>query len=145
MTDLFDGLSRDHREIERLFVTYADGGDELVAHDICDALTLHSEVEEQVLYPEVRRIVDGGDDIANDAETEHAGVRALIARVHESPPLDLRALMDALRRNVASHVESEEHDIFHRLRESGIDAEALGRKADASRGEASSRSSGQVG
>src|SRR4051812_5352984 len=129
MTDLLEALTRDHREVERLFATYADSGDDAVAHEICDALTLHSEVEEQVLYPEVRRFVDGGDDLANDAEAEHAAVRALIARVYEAPPIDLRPLIDELRKNVDHHVESEERDIFPNLRDAGVDLEALGRKA----------------
>ncbi len=101
--------------------------------------------EEQVLYPELRRIVDDGDDLANVAEDEHGAVRALIARVYEAPPPDLAPLIDEMRQLVERHVESEENDLFPRLRDSGADAEALGRRADAARGEASSRSSGQVG
>src|SRR3954471_1437868 len=99
MADLIESLCRDHREVEQLFAAYAENSEDRLAHEICDALTLHSEVEEQVLYPEVRRLVDGGDDLANDAEAEHGAVRALIAHVYEAPPIDLRPLVEELRKN----------------------------------------------
>jgi len=145
MTDLFDALSRDHRDVEHLFARYAETHDDADAREICDALTLHAEVEEQVLYPELRRIVDDGDDMANGAEAEHAAIRLLIARLYESPPIDLTPLIDELRTGVEGHVAAEEGDLFPRLRESGADAEALGRQLEMVRGEASSRSAGQVG
>jgi hemerythrin superfamily protein len=145
MTDIFESLARDHRDVEKLFARYAETGDDAIAHDICDALTIHTEVEEHALYPELRRIVDDGDDMANVAEAEHAAARVLIARIYETPPIDLRPLVDELRATVEHHVAAEESDLFPRLRESGADAEALGRKADAARGEVPSRSSGQVG
>ena len=145
MTDLFDALSRDHRDVEHLFARYAETADDVVAHEICEALTLHAEVEEAVLYPELRRIVDDGDDMANVAEAEHGAMRLLIARVYESPPIDLSPLIDELRTDVEHHVTVEEVDLFPLLREAGANAEALGQKVDMVRGEASSRSSGQVG
>jgi hemerythrin superfamily protein len=145
MPDLFELLSTDHRNVNRLFVAFDADHDDAIAHEICDALTLHSEIEEQVLYPEVRRLVDDGDDLANAAEDEHGAVRALIARVYTAPPIDLAPVMNEMRALVEQHVQSEESDLFPRLRESGAEADALGHKADAVRGEASSRSSGQVG
>jgi iron-sulfur cluster repair protein YtfE (RIC family) len=98
-----------------------------------------------VLYPEIRRLVDGGDDLANEAEAEHAAAKLLIARVYETPPADLHDLIDELRTAIEIHVASEENALFPKLRDAGVDAEALGRKLDAARGEATSRSSGQVG
>src|SRR4051812_13454452 len=104
MVDVFESLSRDHRSVEALFGAYEENGEDATAHRICEELTIHAEAEEEVLYPEVRRLVDGGDDRANTAEAEHAAVRALIARVYESPPSDLRPLMDAIRTAVEGHV-----------------------------------------
>jgi hemerythrin superfamily protein len=143
--DLFEALSRDHRDVAHLFDRYDQSADDAVAHEICDALTLHAEVEEQVLYPELRRIVDGGDDMANVAEAEHAAMKLLIAHIYESPPPDLRPVIGELRRTVEHHVTEEERDLFPRLVDAGADSEALGAKLEAVRGEAASRSSGQVG
>jgi len=145
MTDIFEMLSNDHREVEQLFDRYRQTHDDVVAHEICDALTLHTEVEEQVLYPVLRRIVDDGDDLANFAEDEHAAVKLLIARIYETPPIDIEPLVDDLRVNVEPHVQKEESSLFPKMREAGADAEELGRKADAVRGESATRTSGQVG
>src|SRR4051812_23268440 len=145
MTDIFEMLSNDHREVEQLFDRYRQTHDDVVAHEICDALTMHAEVEEQVLYPELRRIVDDGDDLANDAEAEHATMKLIIARVFESPPPDLRPVIDELRETVEHHVSNEERNLFPRLMDAGADGDALGQKLEAVRGESPSRSSGTVG
>jgi len=145
MTDLFESLAQDHREVEQLFAAYAERSEDATAHEICDALTLHTQIEEEVLYPEIRRLVDGGDDLANEAEDEHASAKLLIARVYEAPPIDLTEIINELRSMVELHVASEENALFPKLREAGADAEALGGKLDAARAEATSRSSGQVG
>jgi hemerythrin superfamily protein len=145
MTDVFEALSQDHRDVARLFDRFEETGDDSDAREICDALTLHAEVEEEVLYPEVRRIVDDGDDVANDAESEHATIKLIIARIFESPPPDQRPVIYELRKTVEHHVTDEERNIFPRLIDAGADGDTLGQKLEAIRGEASSRSSGTVG
>jgi hemerythrin superfamily protein len=145
MTDLFESLMRDHREVEKLFAAYRENGEDATAHAICDALAVHAQAEEEVLYPEVRRLVDDGDDLANQAEAEHAAAQLLIARVYEAPPIDLHELIAELQSAVELHVASEENALFPKLREAGADAEALGQKLTTARAEATSRSSNQVG
>lgn len=137
-TDIFDSLTADHREVEDLLDRARQGGDPVLVREACDALTRHAELEESVLYPELRRIVDGGDDMANDAAAEHAAIRTLVAQIYEAPPPDLAPILDALHSNVVDHVKIEEHEIFPALRDCGADAAELGRKLDAARGEASS-------
>jgi hemerythrin superfamily protein len=145
MPDAYDLLAADHREVEELLRRYEESGDDAIAREIADMLTLHAEIEEQVLYPEVRRLVDGGDDLANEAESEHALVRSLIARMIDSPPDDLQSLVREIGDDVAVHVRREEETIFPMMRECGVDAADLGNRLEAARGEAPSRSSGQVG
>src|SRR5438477_436390 len=87
--DGFQLLEEDHREVERLFSRYADSRDDVVAHDICSMLAEHSEIEDAALYPALRRLVDGGDDLADVAEQEHTAIASLIARVYDAPPGDL--------------------------------------------------------
>jgi hemerythrin superfamily protein len=145
MSDVYELLSADHREVATLLQRYDETADEAVAREISDALTLHAVIEEQVLYPELRRIVDGGDDLANEAENEHALVKSLLARMQDSPPEDLRPLMQEIGQAVTQHVASEETTIFPAMREAGVDSGALGQRLVAARGEAPSRSSGQVG
>lgn len=145
MTDVFGALSQDHRDAAHLFDRFEETGDDADAREICDALTLHAEVEEQVLYPELRRIVDDGDDLANDAEAEHAEIKLIIARILESPPPDLRPIIGEMRKVVEHHVTEEERSLFPLLLDAGADSEALSQKLEAVRAEAPSRSSGTVG
>jgi hemerythrin superfamily protein len=145
MPDAYEFLAAEHRTVEVLLQRYQATGDEAVAREVVDALTLHAEIEEQVLYPELRRVVDGGDDFANQAENEHALVKTLLARIVNAPPGDLRSLLEEVGRDVAEHVEREEGTIFPAMQQAGVDAGALGQRLEAARGEAPSRSSGQVG
>jgi hemerythrin superfamily protein len=145
MPDIFELLTADHREVDEMLTRARLDADPVLVRPICDALTLHAEIEESVLYPELRRIVDGGDDIANDAEAEHATIRTLVAQIYEAPTPDLTRFLETLHSNVVDHVKIEETEIFPALLDCGADAEALGRRLEAARGEAASRSSGEVG
>jgi hemerythrin superfamily protein len=126
MTDGLKLLAQDHGDIEALFARYAASRDEPIAHEIFDRLTAHTAMEEQAFYPEVRRIVDGGDDLADRAQTEHATVTALVVRALATPPSDMVDLVDQLQRDVAQHVAFEEQELFPELYDSGVDAEKLG-------------------
>jgi hemerythrin superfamily protein len=145
MADGFEALKQDHREVERLFEQYRQSGDDAVAREICSELSIHTEVEEQVLYPALRERVPDGTAMADRADDEHALVRAHIARVYEAPPPDLRPIVADIERDVKAHVEYEEHELFPAMRAAGVDAEELHRSVEAAKGEAPSRSSGQVG
>lgn len=139
MADGFDLLEADHRRVDGLFENYLHDNDDVIAHDICQALTLHREIEEAALYPALRRYVDGGDDLADEAVSEHSAISMLIARVYDSPPPSLLDLMAEMRRDVQAHVESEESELFPAMRESGVDAQELGGALERARAEASAR------
>jgi iron-sulfur cluster repair protein YtfE (RIC family) len=145
MSDGFELLMTQHRDVETLFARFEETGDEAIAREICDMLTTHAEMEEQVLYPALRRMVDGGDDLADVAEAEHGAAKTTIARVHDSPPESLAPLMQELRAAVDRHVRSEERELFPIMAESGIEPEQLGHDLVAAQAEAPSRSSGQIG
>ena len=145
MPDGFERLEQDHREVERLFEQYHQSADDAVAREICSELSVHTEVEEQVLYPALRQHVSGGAAMADRAGDEHALVGAHIARVYEAPPPDLAGIMQDIERDVKAHVEYEERELFPAMRSAGVDPEELYRWVEAARGEAPSRSSGQVG
>ena len=93
MPDGFEMLQDDHRKVERLFETYLHDNEDSVAREICEQLTLHTQVEEAALYPALRRNVDGGDDLADVAEQEHSAVKTLIARIYDAPPEGLLDLV----------------------------------------------------
>lgn len=117
--DPFALLEAQHRDTDALLARAVSTGEEPDVREACEALTRHAEVEEQVLYPELRRIVDGGDDLADRAEAEHAAVRTLIARCYDAPPEDLRPLAGEIHELVTAHVTFEEQEIFPELRNRG--------------------------
>ena len=125
MSDGFEVLQAEHREVAQLFDRYQTSPDDHLARTIFTELTLHTETEERALYPELRRLVDGGDDLADEAEAEHAAVKALIARAYDSPPTDLAPLVQSIRNDVEAHVQREETEIFPAMREAGVDAAQL--------------------
>jgi len=145
VADGFEILSAQHRDVERLFERYSSDPDDAIARQLCDLLTRHEDTEAQALYPELRRIVDGGDDLADDAQAAHGVVATIVARISDSPPEDLRPLIDQLRTAVTEHVRFEEEQIFPELSEAGVDGAKLAAKVDAATGGAPSESSGQVG
>jgi hemerythrin superfamily protein len=133
MADGFEILAEDHRAVARLFETFVHDNEDSVAREICEHLTSHTTVEEAAFYPAMRRYVDGGDDLADEAEQEHAAVKAIIARIYDSPPDGLLDLITELRRDVEQHVEREESELFPKMRDSGVDAERLGAEIEAVR------------
>ena len=133
MPDGFEMLQDDHRKVERLFETYLHDNEDSVAREICEQLTLHTQVEEAALYPALRRNVDGGDDLADIAEQEHAAVKTLVARIYDAPPEGLLDLVAELRREVDHHVEQEESTLFPEMREAGVDAGLLGAEIEGTR------------
>jgi len=145
MADGYEFLKREHRNVESMFEQYRQQPDDALAHRIAEALTIHTEAEEAALYPQLRKYVDGGDDLASEAEYEHATVKSQIARLYEAPPIDLAPVLRQIEQNVAEHVRREEEEIFPAMRESGVDADGLARALERAQGEAPSRSSGNVG
>jgi hypothetical protein len=119
-------LTHDHREIDALFERYRSDPEDETAHDVFERLALHSAMEHSVLYPEVRRLVDGGDDLIDRAEAEHSAVQEMTAAALATPPGDLRPLVTDLSQRVRAHVEFEEAEMFPALRDSGADLEQLG-------------------
>jgi hemerythrin superfamily protein len=121
----FEVLTAQHREVEALFDRYAGEPDDATARRICEMLTRHTRLEEEALYPELRRLVDSGDDFADEAEAEHALAKTIIAHIYDSPPDDLRPVVQELERTVRAHVRDEEERLFPAMIEVGVDADKL--------------------
>jgi hemerythrin superfamily protein len=127
----FEILTAQHREVAALFGRYSGEPDDVTARRICELLTRHTHLEEQALYPELRRLVDNGDDFADQAEAEHALAQTIIAHIYDSPPEDLRPVVEELERTVSAHVRDEEDRLFPAMIEVGVDADKLASKLQA--------------
>jgi hemerythrin superfamily protein len=136
-TNAIELLKRDHDDVDKLFSQYEDikdGDDdadkELLVAQICDALTVHAQIEEEIFYPAARRALDQdeGKDLLDEAAVEHQTLKDLIARLEAAPTDD--PLYDAgvkvLSEYVKHHVKEEENELFPKCKSSQMDLDAVG-------------------
>lgn len=100
-----------------------------LVQNVCNALRIHMEIEEDIFYPAVQLAVDD-DDLMDDAEHEHSAIKALIDEIDvmrlEDDHFD--ATVIALAEQVARHFKEEETEMFPMARETTMDLQALGAK-----------------
>ena len=135
--DAIELLTADHNEVDEMFETYQDlvdgdaDGDAkaTLAEQICDALTVHATIEEEIFYPAARLALEE-EDLLDEAEVEHASVKDLIAQIREMEPDEelYDAKVKVLGEYVKHHVEEEEGEMFQQLRDTDFDAEAIGER-----------------
>jgi hemerythrin superfamily protein len=128
-------LSADHKMVKDLFKQFAalkkhEGEtDEIAAlvRKICQALTIHASIEEEIFYPAVRAAIDDGD-LMDEALVEHAGAKALVAQLEEMDPGDelFDAKVTVLGEQIAHHVKEEEAEMFPKARKAKVDIAQLG-------------------
>ena len=112
MSEITKVLRDDHARIKRLFLRASQEPENLeIALDVCDELTIHSTIEEEVVYPALRQLNAG---LADEAEDDHEEAKELIAEIEDLDPDDpaVDAMLLQLKRSVLAHVEREEKAIF---------------------------------
>jgi hemerythrin superfamily protein len=130
-------LAKDHKDVKALFRRYekmakaeADGGErQQLANQICQMLTVHATIEEEIFYPAVRE-ADVDEDLLDEAEVEHASAKELIAQIQSMSPEDelYDAKVKVLGEYVNHHVEEEEGEMFPKARRAKVDFEGLGQQ-----------------
>ncbi|WP_313704699.1 hemerythrin domain-containing protein [Massilia sp.] len=138
-------LRREHDRVRQLFQEFerVRGIEEEEEHlanlvdDICYELTLHAIVEEELFYPLLRAAGKDDDEMIDEAEVEHAGVRELVGQLETMYPGDehFDATVAVLAEEVEHHMAREEGEIFEAARACGIDLAALARRIEARRRE----------
>jgi hemerythrin superfamily protein len=124
--DGFTWLEQDHRDIEEQFQQFLRDNEEPVVRALCEHLTRHSQTEDAALYPALRRYVDGGDDLADRAQQEHAAIATIVSELYQSTtPERLVDQVSQLRDAVTAHVEFEESELFPAMRSCGVDGVQL--------------------
>ncbi len=124
-------LKADHREVKALFSKYekteADEEKQALAQQICAALTVHAQIEEEIFYPAAYEALDD-DDLLDEAEVEHASAKDLIAQIEASTPAEplFDAKVKVLGEYIDHHVKEEEGEMFPECRSSDMDLKALG-------------------
>jgi hypothetical protein len=135
-------LKADHRQVEQWFEEFdsarADAKKKNLATNICQALTVHTKIEEEIFYPAFLATT-GEKDIHHEAEVEHDGAKKLIAEIEASGPDDdyYDAKVTVLSEMIKHHVKEEEQrdGMFAKARESDMDLKALGESLAARKSE----------
>lgn len=130
-------LKKDHREVEGMFDEYEqlekDAEKLALFNKIALALKVHTQIEEEILYPETRGEVD--DDMLDEAYVEHDGAKKLIAEIEAMKPSDqfYDAKVKVLGEYIKHHVKEEEEPggLFSQAKKSDEDLEAMGERMKA--------------
>jgi hemerythrin-like domain-containing protein len=126
--DAIELLTTDHAEVEQMFqqveaAPEGDVRDQLVAGVIRE-LSVHAAIEEQVLYPAMRKALPDGETLVQEAIEEHQRVKEALSAIERADtPEERNPLLVALMGNVRHHVDEEETELFPKLRASVTTAE----------------------
>jgi hemerythrin superfamily protein len=129
-------LKQDHRTVEALAAEFeaADHDEQSsLAERICNMLTVHAQIEEEILYPAAKDALHEDEDeaeLVHEAEVEHATAKELIAKIEAMTSEDenFKASVKVLTEYVKHHVKEEENSLFPALRKKHVDLKELGSK-----------------
>ena len=130
-----DLLRGDHREAKKFFHKFESMKDwakpeekREVVRQVCAALLIHMQIEEDIFYPAVRREIDD-DELIDEAVVEHQGAKDLIRQLGEATEDQMfDAKTKVLSEQIYHHIDEEENKLFPRLRMLPLDLQALGEK-----------------
>ena len=126
-------LKSDHREVDALFSQFEKASGtarkQTIVRKICDALTVHMKIEEDIFYPPARDALKrAGEDLLDEAEVEHEGMKWRIDLLKKMRPEEdlYDAEVKVLAEYVRHHVKEEERKLFPRLYLSDFDNAGVG-------------------
>jgi hemerythrin superfamily protein len=117
--DVVQLLIQDHEAVKALFERLDREGEDVavVFGEIVKNITMHEIAEEQVVYPAVRRWVEGGSEIADARLSEERAGRELLAAMErmEVGSQEFRDSLQALKAATLDHAANEEAEVFPAL------------------------------
>jgi hemerythrin superfamily protein len=127
-------LTKDHREVEALFKKFEEAKDDNaekadIVAQICESLSVHAEIEEEIFYPAARdALSENGDDLLDEAEVEHGTIKSIVAELEDADPDDdlYDAKVKVLAEYVQHHVKEEEGEMFPEVKKTDLDLDQLG-------------------
>ena len=124
-TDAIVLLREDHKAIRGLFRTFEQTSEDASARQgqivdsILEALTVHTYLENEVMYPRVRELLpDLGEDVLESYEEHHVADLLCSELAALDPGSDrFHAKTVVLIESVTHHMDEEEQDWFPKVRE----------------------------
>ena len=123
-TDAIVLLKDEHKEIRKAFRAFNNAGEEAEARKgelvdrIIELLTIHTYIENEVMYPRVRDLLPDLEDDVLESYEEHHVADVLVMELATLDPSDERfdAKTNVLIENVEHHMEEEEQEWFPKVR-----------------------------
>jgi hemerythrin superfamily protein len=124
--DACDLLDADHKAVKKMFKEYeelteskarsASQKKQELAQQICQELTVHAQVEEELFYPALRGALKE-TDLLDEAEVEHQSAKDLIAQIQAGGDEEkIDAKVKVLGEYIDHHVKEERNEIFPKAR-----------------------------
>ncbi len=129
-TDAIVLLKDEHKLIKKTFSDFEKAGDKAFVEKgklvdrMIELLTVHTYIENEVMYPRVRELLPELEDDVLESYEEHHVADVLVVELAAMKPESERftAKATVLIENVRHHIEEEEQEWFPKVRE------GLGRK-----------------
>ena len=126
-------LKADHRQVEQWFAQFDKSSSkskkQQLADSICEALTIHTTIEEEIFYPAFLQATRD-KDTHHEAVVEHAGAKKLISEIQDMSSDDdfFDAKVTVLSEMIKHHVKEEEQagGMFAEAKKSKMDLQQLG-------------------
>jgi hemerythrin-like domain-containing protein len=124
-TDAIVVLKDDHRAILKTFKDFQDAGEnahktkQKLVDRMIELLTVHTYIENEVMYPRVRDLLPELEDDVLESYEEHHVADVLVMELAAMKATDERytAKTTVLIENVTHHIEEEEQEWFPQVRE----------------------------
>ena len=137
-------LKADHEAVSELVDKYEKGKERMedekkseLAHKICEELTIHARIEEEIFYPALREASEEAEGALNEAAVEHASIKNLVEQIQDDSPEseEFDAKITVIGEYVKHHVKEEQGEIFPMAREAELDLKELGEQLAARKAE----------
>lgn len=120
-------LDAEHRAVKKMFNEYEElagsrakssiAARRELAERICNALKVHTQIEEEIFYPAVRAAIKE-HDLLEEATVEHASAKDLIEQIESATEVDetFDAKVKVLGEYIDHHVKEERNEMFPKAR-----------------------------
>ena len=128
LDDPTQALMHDHNYVRQLFQRYLTTQDDQVKQQagpqICEALEMHTSLEEAVFYPRVQEL-DAA--LVEKCQDDHQQADELLVQLQELQPGEAAYddLMQQLYDAIMAHIELEEQQLFPAVRNAALDLQDL--------------------
>ena len=124
-------LKADHEAVSELFAEYektrASAKKKALVAEICTALSVHAQIEEEIFYSAVKAALKD-KVLVPEATVEHTTVKDLMAQLEGAEPDGemYNAKVKVLSEYVKHHVKEEQTEMFPKAKASSLDMVKLG-------------------